>query len=242
MFFTSSTDLASAIARQARNDVYQWCQHDKPSIHAYVGGMYDISVHGAFAIDRMRHIGAMPNNEFEVNFALDQFVGFCKPEHATLEQIADVRLRPRAVRRTNRSERSMTSKHLAHNSRAGTSRQALQDDPELLVIRPAPTPPSLNKLQPFNLSTVLMAVHKHCYTSLKPTKQGDPGRREAASPQQRNYTARIISPHPDAPNVRRKPAPLCQLANQRRVARRSCTCLAPTSFAPSSRPSEQRCG
>ena len=178
MFFTSSTDLASAIARQARNDVYQWCQHDKPSIHAYVGGMYDISVHGAFAIDRMRHIGAMPNNEFEVNFALDQFVGFCKPEHATLEQIADVRLRPRAVRRTNRSERSMTSKHLAHNSRAGTSRQALQDDPELLVIRPAPTPPSLNKLQPFNLSTVLMAVHKHCYTSLKPTKQGGPRRRE----------------------------------------------------------------
>src|SRR3954454_14041929 len=56
--------------------------------------------------------------------------------------------------------------------------QALQDDPELLVIRPVPTPPSLNKLQPFNLSTVLMAVHKHCYTSLKPTKQGGPRRRE----------------------------------------------------------------
>ena len=60
--------------------------------------------------------------------------------------------------------------------------QALQDDPELLVIRPAPTPPSLNKLQPFNLSTVLMAVHKHCYTSLKPTKQGGPRRRETLMP------------------------------------------------------------
>src|SRR4051794_23969990 len=60
--------------------------------------------------------------------------------------------------------------------------QALQDDPELLVIRPASTPSSLNKLQPFNLSTVLMAVHKHCYTSLKPTKQGGPRRRKTSLP------------------------------------------------------------
>src|SRR5437868_7009708 len=67
--------------------------------------------------------------------------------------------------------------------------QALQDDPELLVIRPAPTPPSLNKLQPFNLSTVLMAVHKHCYTSLKPTKQGGPRRRE--TPLRTNHSRSI---------------------------------------------------
>jgi hypothetical protein len=72
------------------NDVFQWCQHDKAWVQAYVGGMYDMSVHGALAIDRMRHFGDMPNNDFEVNFALDQIVGFCKPEHATLEQMADV--------------------------------------------------------------------------------------------------------------------------------------------------------
>ena len=72
------------------NDVYQWCQHDKALVQTYVGGMYDMSVHGAFAIDRMRHLGAMPDNDFEVNFALKQFVSFCKPEHATVEQMTDV--------------------------------------------------------------------------------------------------------------------------------------------------------
>src|SRR5258705_11648380 len=56
--------------------------------------------------------------------------------------------------------------------------QALKDNPELLVIRPSPPSASLNDLQPFNLSPVLMAVHKHCYTSLKRIQQGGPRRRE----------------------------------------------------------------
>src|SRR5712664_3316204 len=59
--------------------------------------------------------------------------------------------------------------------------QALKDNPELLVIRPSPPSASLNDLQPFNLSTVLMAVHKHCYTSLKRTQQGGPRRRETTT-------------------------------------------------------------
>jgi hypothetical protein len=56
--------------------------------------------------------------------------------------------------------------------------QALKDNPELPVIRPSPPSAGLNDLQPFNLSTVLMAVHKHCYTSLKLILQGGPGRSE----------------------------------------------------------------
>jgi hypothetical protein len=52
--------------------------------------------------------------------------------------------------------------------------QALKDNPELLVIRPSPPSAGLNDLQPFNLSTVLMAVHKHCYTSLKLTNKAAP--------------------------------------------------------------------
>src|SRR6266581_8090215 len=59
--------------------------------------------------------------------------------------------------------------------------QALQDNPQLLVIRPSPPPAGLNDLQPFYLSTVLMAVHKHCYTSLKLTQQGGPDRRETVN-------------------------------------------------------------
>lgn len=72
------------------NDVYQWCQHDKASVQTYVGGMYDMSVHGAFVIDGLRHFGTMPNNDVEVDYALNRVVGFCKPEHATLEQMTDV--------------------------------------------------------------------------------------------------------------------------------------------------------
>ena len=55
---------------------------------------------------------------------------------------------------------------------------ALQNDPELLVIRPAPTSAGLNHFQPFNLSTVLIAVHKDCYTALTLIRQGGPHRRK----------------------------------------------------------------
>ena len=49
--------------------------------------------------------------------------------------------------------------------------QAFQDDPKLLILGPAPPPTRLNHFRPFNLSTVLMAVHKHCYTSLNLTNK-----------------------------------------------------------------------
>ena len=49
--------------------------------------------------------------------------------------------------------------------------QAFQDDPKLLFIRPAPPSAGLNDLKPLNLSTVLMAVHKYCYTSLNLTNK-----------------------------------------------------------------------
>jgi hypothetical protein len=49
--------------------------------------------------------------------------------------------------------------------------QAFQDDPQLLIIRPAPPSAGLNDLKPLNLSTVLMAVHKYCYTSLNLTNK-----------------------------------------------------------------------
>ncbi len=55
---------------------------------------------------------------------------------------------------------------------------ALQNNLELLVIRPASTSAGLNNSQPFNLSTVLIAVHKDCYTALILTRQGGPHRRE----------------------------------------------------------------
>jgi hypothetical protein len=47
--------------------------------------MYDMAAHAAYSIDGMRHFGAMPNNDAEVEFALDRDVDFCKPEHATVK-------------------------------------------------------------------------------------------------------------------------------------------------------------
>ena len=59
--------------------------------------------------------------------------------------------------------------------------QTFHDDPQLLIIGPAPSSAGLNDLKPFNLSTVLMPVHKHCYTSLNLAQQGGLRRRETWS-------------------------------------------------------------
>src|ERR1700694_1152880 len=59
--------------------------------------------------------------------------------------------------------------------------QTLQHNPELLVIRPAAAPTGLNYLEPFNLSTVLIDVHKDCYKSINKTKQGGRHRRETVT-------------------------------------------------------------
>src|ERR1700676_1481621 len=74
---------------------------------------------------------------------------------------------------------------LASRCRGYRSRrlQAFHDDPQLLIIGPAPPSAGLNDLKSFNLSTVLMAVHKHCYTSLNLTRQGGLSRRETEKEQ-----------------------------------------------------------
>src|SRR5258708_7130963 len=56
--------------------------------------------------------------------------------------------------------------------------KALGDDPQLLVIRPAPPATSLYHLKPFKLSTALMAVHKDYYAPLGLIQQGGPRRRK----------------------------------------------------------------
>src|SRR6266576_7196639 len=56
--------------------------------------------------------------------------------------------------------------------------KALGHDPQLLVVRPAPTTTSLDHLKPFKLSTALMAVHKDCYAPIGLIQQGGPRRRE----------------------------------------------------------------
>jgi hypothetical protein len=77
-----------AVSFFSGNDVYQWCQHDRAMAQNYVAGMYDMAAHAAYAIDG--HFGIMQKNDAEVDFALDRVVGFCKPEHATIEQMTDV--------------------------------------------------------------------------------------------------------------------------------------------------------
>ena len=59
--------------------------------------------------------------------------------------------------------------------------KALDDDPKLLVIRPAAPATSLYHFKPFKLSTALMAVHKHCYAPIGLIQQGGPRRRETLS-------------------------------------------------------------
>src|SRR6476659_7250043 len=56
--------------------------------------------------------------------------------------------------------------------------KALDDDPKLIVIRPAAPATSLDHFKPFKLSTALMAVHKDCYAPIGLIQQGGPRRRE----------------------------------------------------------------
>jgi len=72
------------------NDVYQWCQTDKTLAQGYVVGVYDMAAHAAYSIDGMRHFGAIPNNDAEVDRVSDRVADFYKPEHATVEQMTDV--------------------------------------------------------------------------------------------------------------------------------------------------------
>src|ERR1700738_2226208 len=68
--------------------------------------------------------------------------------------------------------------------------KALGDDPQLLVIRPAPPATSLYHLKPFKLSTALMAVHKDCYAPIGLIQQGGPRRRETTLVQGREVQDR----------------------------------------------------
>src|SRR5271154_2986824 len=56
--------------------------------------------------------------------------------------------------------------------------QTFQHNSELLVVRPAAAPTSLNDLEPFNLSTVLIDVHKDRYKSISQAQQGGRHRRK----------------------------------------------------------------
>jgi hypothetical protein len=72
------------------NDIYQWRQTDKTLAQGYVVCMYDMAAHAAYSIDGMRHFGAMPNNDAEVEFALDRVVD-CRLGAGELIRFADIR-------------------------------------------------------------------------------------------------------------------------------------------------------
>jgi hypothetical protein len=73
--------------------------------------------------------------------------------------------------------------------------QALDDNPELLVIGPASSPAGLNNLEPFDLSTALMAVNKHSFTSINLNQQGGLNRRETHEGYARIHKSQLAS-HP----------------------------------------------
>jgi hypothetical protein len=75
------------------NDVYDLCQHDRTTAFGYVAGLYDEAAHAAFVVDHFRYPflrKRTPQDDLDVDFQLKRVVGYCKPEHATLEQVTDV--------------------------------------------------------------------------------------------------------------------------------------------------------
>jgi hypothetical protein len=63
----------------------------------------------------------------------------------------------------------------------GARLQALDENPKFLVIGPASSPAGLNNLEPLDLSTALIAVHKHCFTAINLTQKGGLRRTGTAS-------------------------------------------------------------
>jgi hypothetical protein len=74
--------------------------------------------------------------------------------------------------------------------------QTLKHDLELLILGPAPTTTRLDHLEPFNLSTALMAVRKDSYTSLNLSQQGGLNRRETAKERREKLFSEPISVRP----------------------------------------------
>jgi hypothetical protein len=76
------------------NDVYDWCQHDQSMALAYTAGQFDSSVHASYTIEMMRD--PLKNGEKEakngvlVDMSIERVIGFCKPQHATMQQITDI--------------------------------------------------------------------------------------------------------------------------------------------------------
>jgi hypothetical protein len=60
--------------------------------------------------------------------------------------------------------------------------QALQHDPQLLVLRPAPATARLHDFEPAKMRTVRMAIHTHSAQPNRSTTQGGPGRMLTVNP------------------------------------------------------------
>ena len=103
------------------------CQHDRHAAFSYIAGLFDEAAHAAAVIDSDRNFGkGLSKNDVEVDFALDRVVGYCRPEHANLEQVTDVfcaYLKDSPAERTSRdhvrrsSEASLAVSKKAHRKR-----------------------------------------------------------------------------------------------------------------------------
>jgi hypothetical protein len=70
------------------NDVYEWCRNDRRPAFSYVAGLYDSAAHAAAVIDSGRPFGTdMPNNDIEVNFALECVVGYPSSQASRLRRL-----------------------------------------------------------------------------------------------------------------------------------------------------------
>ena len=95
--FTAKADRLDFFSKSffTGNDVYEWCQNDRPFVLAYTAGLADSAIHTMWILENMRPSETMrPKESILLNSTIDLGVKFiaayCRPPNATLNQVTDM--------------------------------------------------------------------------------------------------------------------------------------------------------
>jgi hypothetical protein len=77
------------------NDVYEWCQNDRPFVLAYTAALADSASHTIWVLETMRPPSAMETRQRSlmnsmIDLGVKRAADYCRPPETTLNQVSDV--------------------------------------------------------------------------------------------------------------------------------------------------------
>jgi hypothetical protein len=95
--FTAKADRLDFFSKGffSGNDVYEWCQNDRPFVLAYTAGLVDSATHTMWVLENLRPPSAMETSQSSrintvIDYSVKRVADYCRPPEATLNQITDV--------------------------------------------------------------------------------------------------------------------------------------------------------